>query len=492
MSYTRRTQSLTNHTFKIWYSTDGKLWLQDSKAVQIAKPPVKDIEVVDVLLDKTLRNKHKLTVRVQAVNPVLDNEMPAPELKTFWGNGDTVTLNFSQPLIESIATNTSNFSLENKKGKAIAISAATLSSDGKTIILKLRSKLSAVTQYQFAANNLFNKDGVSMKETAAGQFKTWDNSPNGIKVFILAGQSNMVGKGHSEPRKNSPERTIGTLRHLAMHDSKHTQYNYTSLLTDPSKPSTSDWATRNDVKVWWRRGYVNNPRNVKKGDLGVGFGNHGEWIGPEYAFGQILGDSYKEPVLIIKCAWGGIDLAGGFRPPSAAAARGGSTGDYYKSIIHDVQQALGNIENDFPDLPSKKGYQIVGFGWHQGYNDMVGGKTVRAEYEQNLADFINDIRSAFSRPNLPFSIATTSMFPPKDGRPSNPVELAQLAVADPSKHPEFHKPSSVATVWAGPFWRDPANSPATAGQAFHWNHNAESYFLIGKGIADNMKKLLGL
>ena len=27
---------------------------------------------------------------------------------------------------------------------------------------------------------------------------TWDNDPNGIKVFILAGQSNMVGYGKTE------------------------------------------------------------------------------------------------------------------------------------------------------------------------------------------------------------------------------------------------------------------------------------------------------
>lgn len=45
---------------------------------------------------------------------------------------------------------------------------------------------------------------LSLLATAMGSSptKAWDNDPKGIKVFILAGQSNMVGNGQSEDGGN--------------------------------------------------------------------------------------------------------------------------------------------------------------------------------------------------------------------------------------------------------------------------------------------------
>ena len=68
------------------------------------------------------------------------------------------------------------------------------------------------------------------------------------------------------------------------------------------------------------------------------------------------------------------------------------------------------------------------------------------------------------------------------------VEQAQLNVSNPALHPEFHGPSTVLTVDAQPFWRVASDSPDD--QGYHWNLNAESYFLIGKGLGDNMVNLL--
>jgi alpha-galactosidase len=64
------------------------------------------------------------------------------------------------------------------------------------------------------------------------------------------------------------------------------------------------------------------------------------------------------------------------------------------------------------------------------------------------------------------------------------VEKAQLWVAG------VPKPANVLSSDTRPFWRAAANSPATSGQGFHWNHNAESYFLIGKALGDDMVDLL--
>jgi len=327
----------------------------------------------------------------------------------------------------------------------------------------------------------------------------WDNDPNGIKVFILAGQSNMVGYGKTEDggnpewvkgSKDIPKEIkggIGGLRYLAIHDSEYPEYNYASLLEDPSKPETSPWKTRGDVKVWWHNGHTGKlGQEIRKGDLGPPFqGGNANWIGPEFAFGQILGDHYKNnDVLIIKTAWGGHSLGGNFRPPSAVAARGGEVGSSYKEMLANVREVLDNLDTEFPEWKGK-GYQIVGFAWHQGFNDRVS-KELSPEYKDNLPDFIKDVRAEFGNPALPFVIASTGMAagpaeaPPHAGY--SEVEKAQLWVAG------VEKPANVSSIDSRPFWREPEKAVSTMGH--HWNHSGEGYFLVGKALADGMVGLL--
>ena len=110
-------------------------------------------------------------------------------------------------------------------------------------------------------------------------------------------------------------------------------------------------------------------------------------------------------------------------------------------------------------------------------------KTASANYEANLVDLIKDLRAEFGNPKLPVSITTTSMAPPPE---PTIVELAQLAVADPKKHPELN--GNVKTTDARPFWRDASVSPSNFG--FHWNHNGESQYLNGKAMGDKMAEML--
>ena len=203
--------------------------------------------------------------------------------------------------------------------------------------------------------------------------------------------------------------TIGSLRYLAVNDASYPDYNYASLLANPSQPATSAFRTRSDVKVWWRDGGPNLGGTVRKGDLGPPFkGADNGKIGPEFAFGQVIGDFYpSNDVLIIKTAWGGRSLVRDFRPPSAVAARGGRVGDFFSAIIDYTRDVLTNLDTEFPEW-SGQGYQIVGFGWHQGFNDRINA-TVSAEYKDNLPDLINDVREVFDKPNLPFVIASTGM-----------------------------------------------------------------------------------
>jgi hypothetical protein len=276
---------------------------------------------------------------------------------------------------------------------------------------------------------------------------------------------------------------------LAITDATYPDYDYASLLANPAEPATSAFRTRADVKVWWRdggNGALGGP--ISKGDLGPPYkGRDVGKIGPEFGFGQIIGNFYAAyDVLIIKCAWGGHDLAQNFRPPSAVAKRGGRVGSSFNAMIEYTREVLNNLGTQFPEW-SGKGYEIVGFGWHQGYNDRIS-TAFSAEYKDNLPDFIDDVRKVFNKPDMPFVIGTTGMdigaaeAPPYSGYSA--VEKAQLWVAG------VDQPAGVLSTDTRPFWRAPAQSPATSGQGFHWNHNAESLFLIGKSLGDDMVDLL--
>lgn len=244
---------------------------------------------------------------------------------------------------------------------------------------------------------------------------------------------------------------------------------------------------RGDVKVWWRHGHSGKlGGEISKGDLGPPFqGGNANWFGPEYAFGQIIGDSYKnDDVLRLKTAWGGHSLQGNFRSPTAVEKRGGKIGDSYLAMIDYAHECLDHLGEHFPEWKGR-GYQIVGFAWHQGYNDRVS-KTDAPLYKENLPDFIADVRREFENPDLPFVIASTGMGtggkveePPYPGY--SEVERAQLWVGT-------EPPPKVLSTDTRPFWKPVEECPSTMGH--HWHHSAYSYFMVGKCLADQMITLL--
>ena len=54
----------------------------------------------------------------------------------------------------------------------------------------------------------------------------------------------------------------------------------------------------------------------EKMNLKVGYSPNRDCFGPEFNFGQVMGDLFEEPVLLIKTAWGGKALGREFLPPS--------------------------------------------------------------------------------------------------------------------------------------------------------------------------------
>lgn len=129
-----------------------------------------------------------------------------------------------------------------------------------------------------------------------------------VKVFILAGQSNMVG--HGEVYANTNTRAIGSLEYEVAEDKSGL---YKNVLDKKGR-----WKVRRDVWIRFDKG----EGELKKGDLSVGYGATEKEIGPEFQFGNVMGDYFSEQVLLIKTAWGGKSLGVDFRPPGS----GGTTG----------------------------------------------------------------------------------------------------------------------------------------------------------------------
>ena len=211
-----------------------------------------------------------------------------------------------------------------------------------------------------------------------------------VKVFILAGQSNMVGHGvvdlDDPDDYNSGQ---GNLEHVIANADDPEQFAHL-------KDQAGKWSVRDDVWIWYQ-----TPRELKAGPLTVGFtGYPGEphHFGPELQLGHVLGDAFPEPVLLIKTAWGGKSLYEDFRPPGS----GGEIGPFYVQMLEQIGEAMENAPQKFKVLQDHQ-LEISGFVWQQGWNDMINNDAT-AEYEANLLNFIRDLRQQLDCPDLPFVI----------------------------------------------------------------------------------------
>ena len=246
---------------------------------------------------------------------------------------------------------------------------------GKYIVVSLTAGL-------LALGRVWSAEAVS---TGAGQA-----GKGPVKVFILAGQSNMEGHGAIT---TAPGRK-GSLEVLTKDPATAAQYKH--LLDKDGK-----WVVRDDVFLSYYE---------TKCPLTIGKSAAKDSIGPEIGFGWAVGDYLKDPVLLIKFGPGGTSLAGPWRPPSSGKApgkdgekaRGPGVGDEYDGMIAGVKKALANLKTDFPALADRK-CEIAGFGWHQGWNDGCSMADTLA-YETNMVNFIKDVRKDLGVPNLPFVI----------------------------------------------------------------------------------------
>ena len=247
------------------------------------------------------------------------------------------------------------------------------------------------------------------------------------------------------------------------------------------------------------RVYINSiaDGNRRSGKLGVGYGGSRDKIGPEYGFGLSIAEQIDGPILLIKTSWGGKSLNYNFRPPS--------TGDYtlndkekasdkadeikknaglnYRMMNEAIRNVLDNLKDNHPAYDADAGYEIAGFVWFQGWNDMFN-KDALAEYEQNLVHLVKDVRRELKSPKLRVVIGELGNGGPKAGANMLTIRTAQKAAAE---RKEFAGTVKFASTTA--FARPKEESP-NVGHGHHWFGNVESYFLIGDALGRAMVELL--
>jgi alpha-galactosidase len=220
------------------------------------------------------------------------------------------------------------------------------------------------------------------------------------------------------------------------------------------------------------------PLQESKGLLAVGVDGA---VGPAIAFGITMGEAADQPILIIKTAWGGRSLCHHFRPPSAGLlpykaptsfnkmptpeglkdreeAYNKTQGLYYRLMLDLVKRVLADPSKYCDAYDPAQGYEIAGFGWFQGYNDMIAGnsdlyKATKerpqfAAYTDLLACLIRDLRKDLNAPKMSAVVGVMGI-----GGEVNPGEnmLAfRKAMAAVTEIPEFK--GNVAAIPTAQFW----------------------------------------
>ena len=283
-----------------------------------------------------------------------------------------------------------------------------------------------------------------------------------LRVFILAGQSNMQGHGTISDPENDP----GSLNDVIQNDSRGEWSEIGEV---------NDWITLQNTYL-----YYEGDQNTIRTNVTVGQGANSNLIGPELMFAHELDNFYYDPVLIIKTAWGGKSLAVDFRPPSAE----GATGEYYNSMINIVNNVTQNLASEFPEIEQSE-FEISGFVWFQGWNDGES-QDFLDEYESNLKHLIHDVRSDLDIPDLPFVVASSGQggyLQSNDGWVRDMQEVVSVAQENVGCDDASYG-GKVGFVDTKQFYKESEESPQDA--IHHFHHNAETFLNIGKGIGKEM------
>lgn len=287
-----------------------------------------------------------------------------------------------------------------------------------------------------------------------------------VQVFIMMGQSNMLGFGNA-----------GQLKGIAAE-----KYPY---LVDDGE----NWNVRKDVRNVFFCMAQQRYNDWLTAENGSGSGKFGTEIG----IGNYLGHAIDAPVLLLKSCVGNRALGWDLLPPSAVGtgAKGGSyqgdsessnrkvseeakakNGGWYAGLQYDqdvgaAQEVLRKLSDYYPGA---KEYEVAGFFWWQG--NAEAGKGSVENYDKNLAFLLNDLRKDFNAPNAKFVCATL-------GEHDKTATLSQK-MFDFAALPEFKNQAAV-------FYSKPGSKGGSGG---HYGGDADTYMYVGEGMGKAMVELL--
>jgi hypothetical protein len=296
-----------------------------------------------------------------------------------------------------------------------------------------------------------------------------------VQVYILLGQSNMLGAG--KPSK---------LQGIAAEK-------YPYLVDD-----ADEWTVRRDVRNVFVMCSGNSPAKDHKNEWMTISGN----IGPEIGIGHHVGHVTDAPVLILKSCIGNRSLGWDLLPPgSKPYEHGGKTqpgyrgtpdepdgdtggdmskgwyaGCQYDGDVAAAKKALENLDDYYPGA---KDYEVAGFFWWQGDKDMRNAAHFE-KYEENLIQLIKSLRKDFDAPGARF--VTASLGQTQKGSKGGDGQIldAMEAVAK-SDDPELE--DKVAFVYTHPLSKGGSSSG-------HYGGNPETYMNVGEAMGKAMVELL--
>ncbi|MBK8096347.1 MAG: sialate O-acetylesterase [Planctomycetes bacterium] len=303
-----------------------------------------------------------------------------------------------------------------------------------------------------------------------------------VQVYILLGQSNMLGFGKVQGGQGSLEVAVKA------------KGLYPWLVDDDGK-----WTERQDVRNVRVMGSGTGPMKVHQNEfLTVNDGK----IGPEVGIGHRLGHAIDKPVLLLKSCIGNRSLGWDLLPP-------GSERHEYDGKIYagykdspdcwdkgtepkpiqwyagmqydgDIARCKLVLEKLGEYYPGANRYEIAGFFWWQGDKDRYQDAHAH-KYEANLVRLIEQLRKDFDAPKAKFVLATLGQTAKGAASNDGLILEAMLAVDGKSgKYPRFA--GNVATVYSHPLSKGGASND-------HYGGNAETYMNIGEAMGKAMVEL---
>lgn len=216
-----------------------------------------------------------------------------------------------------------------------------------------------------------------------------DTDTKTLRVFIFAGQSNMVGT-------HSRVEDIQRFPPFAGLDQPQENILFSYNLGREDKETSNGWIAMQPT---------------------------GDYFGPELSFARRVSQNTEAPIAIIKCASGGTALGDDWNPDEPSGFK------LYPLALDLVRSSLAELDR------KKVAYRIEGFMWHQGENDMFS-QEFKPAYAKNLANFIASWRRDLKRPDLRFyvgELCTKTIWGMDNRDNMHAIRTAQksVAAADP-------------------------------------------------------------